>query len=458
MNFVQITPGAGGMYCGNCFRDNALVAELRRLGHPVLMVPLYLPLRLDEADQSAGTPIFFSGVNVYLEQESPWFRRAPAWLHRLLASPAILRWAAGRAAKTRAADVGDLTLSMLRGEDGNQAREIEELLAWLGTQPKPDLVCLSNALLIGMGRRLRTGLGTRLACMLQGEDAFLDALPEAQRDAAWRTMAERLAEADILIAPSRYYAELMASRLGLPGARFQVVPNGISLDGFTARTPAASQRGPARPLPAPLPAAAAADKGHRSPRDAAVPAVGYFARMCREKGLDTLVEAFVLLKQRRRVPGLKLRVGGGCGPADEPFVNRLKQRLAAVGLAAEAEFHPNLSREDKLRLLESLTVFSVPALYGEAFGLYVIEALACGVPVVQPRTAAFPELLDATHGGLLCEPGSAPALADALEALLLDPATAAALGAAGRAAVERDFTARAMAERILAACGTDAAR
>ena len=99
MNIVQITPGAGGMYCGNCFRDNALVAALRQLGHPTLMVPLYLPMTLDEADQSAGTPTFFGGVNVYLEQKSAFFRHAPKWLHALLDSPALLKFAAGRAAK-----------------------------------------------------------------------------------------------------------------------------------------------------------------------------------------------------------------------------------------------------------------------------------------------------------------------------------------------------------------------
>ena len=144
MNLIQITPGAGGMYCGNCFRDNALVAALRRCGHDVLMVPLYLPMTLDEENQSAGVPTFFGGINVYLQQQSAFFRRAPKWLHALLDSPALLKLAAGRAAKTRAADVGELSLSMLRGEEGNQARELDELLAWLKTQPKPDAVLLSK--------------------------------------------------------------------------------------------------------------------------------------------------------------------------------------------------------------------------------------------------------------------------------------------------------------------------
>src|SRR5882724_7360211 len=181
MNIVQITPGAGAMYCGNCFRDNALVAALRRQGHAVLMVPLYLPLTLDEEDETRGTPIFFNGVNVYLEQKSEWFRGAPAWLHNLAASPGLLKFASGRAAKTRAADLGEITISMIRGEEVNQARELEQLIAFLKTQPKPGIICLSNALLAGLARRLKSELDAPIACVLQGEDTFLDALLEPHR-------------------------------------------------------------------------------------------------------------------------------------------------------------------------------------------------------------------------------------------------------------------------------------
>ncbi len=422
------------MYCGGCLRDNALVAALRQLGHEVLMVPLYLPLTLDEPDQSAGTPIFFGGINVYLAQKAALFREAPGWLRDLFASRRLLQWAAGKAAKTRAADLGELTLSMLRGEAGNQAREIEELLAWLKTQPKPDVICLSNALLIGMARRLKSDLGAPVACALQGEDSFLDALPESHRAACWRLLAERAAEVDLFIAPSRYFANLMRERLGLPADRVRVVHNGISLDGYgeEGRERKSEVRSPKSEV-----------------QSAEVPALGYFARMCPEKGLDTLVEAYLLLRQRGRVGQLKLRVGGSCGPADEAFVNSLRKRLAAGGLLGDVEFHPNVDRAGKLAFLRSLSVFSVPARYGEAFGLYVIEAMAAGVPVVLPRLAAFPELIEATGGGVLCATDDPPALAEAIEALLLNPARARALGDAGRRAVFERFSAEAMA-RVLA--------
>jgi glycosyltransferase involved in cell wall biosynthesis len=419
------------MFCGNCFRDNALVAALRKKGHSVLMVPLYLPLTLDEADQTDGTPIFFNGVNVYLEQVSSFFREAPDWLHNLFASPKLLKLAAGRAAETRPSDLGDITLSMIRGEEGNQARELEQLIAFLKTQPKPDIICLSNALLAGMARRLKSELGVPVACVLQGEDSFLDLLPESHRDLTWRTLAERARDIDLFIPPTHYFGELMGKRLNLPAERIRVIYNGINLDGYGEF-----------------------ENSKFKIQNPNPPVLGYFARMCREKGLDTLVEAFILLKERHRVKGLKLKVGGGCGPADEPFVNALRDRLKAKIFLDDVTFHPNIDRAEKQEFLRSLSVFSVPALYGEAFGLYVVEALASGVPVVQPHHAAFPEIIELSRGGVICEPRNPRALADTIEELLLNPAQAQALGAAGRKSVEEHFNAERMAADTITAFQT----
>ena len=418
------------MFCGNCLRDNALVGALRRLGHQALMVPLYLPIRLDEADQSEGTPVFFGGVNVYLDQKLSLYRRAPAWLRRWLDSPGLLRRAAGRAARTRAAEVGDITISMLRGEEGHQRRQLGELAAWLKTQsPKPDVICLSNALLAGLARRLKAEVGAPVVCTLQGEDSFLDGLPDEHRERAWATLAAQCPAVSLFIAPSHYYGDRMRARLNLPGTRVRVVHNGISLEGYDE-------------TPAPGFKAGSAE----------APVLGFFARMCREKGLDMLVEAFILLKRRGSVPNLKLRVGGSCGPGDQPFVQQVQQRLRENGCLAHAEFHPNVDRAAKIAFLKSLSVFSVPALYGEAFGLYLIEALAAGVPAVQPRHAAFPELIEATGGGLVCDP-TPEALARTIEELLAAPERRQALGQAGRQAVQRDFTVERMAENMLRALG-----
>ena len=454
MHFIQLTPGAGRMYCGNCLRDNALVWALRELGHQAMLAPLYLPLTLDESDQSRGAPIFLGGINVYLEQKFALFRAAPGWLRRRLASPRLLRWAAGRAARTRAEDLGELTLSMLRGEEGRQAREVEDLTAWLRSQPKPEVMCRSNALLIGLARRLKLDLGVPVVCMLQGEDTFLDALPEPHRAACWQTLAQRAADADLCVAPSRYFAERMRERLGLPAERVRVVYNGIRLEGYGEREGSRSEgrRGSGEGR-----GSRVEGRGSRGEKGAgateaeagAAPVLGFFARMCREKGLDLLVEAYLLVRQGGRVKDLKLRVGGSCGPADAPLVHWLGERLRGAGVAGEVEFCPNVSRAEKCAFLQSLSVFSVPARYGEAFGLYVLEALAAGVPVVQPRSGAFPELLEATGGGVLCEPGDARSLAAALESLLLAPGQARALGERGRKAVFENFNARKMAQGMI---------
>jgi glycosyltransferase involved in cell wall biosynthesis len=423
MNLIQLTPGTGGMYCGNCLRDNALVAELRKLGHEALMVPLYLPLKLDEPDQSAGTPIFFGGINVYLEQKLPLYRSAPNWLRNVLSSPSLLARAAGHSAKTKPEDVGDILISMLKGEEGRQSREIDELAAWLKTQPKPDAVCLSNALLLGMARRLKQRLKTRIVCFIQGEDAYLDSLTPTYREPAWQLLRMKAAEADLFIAPNQYYAAVMTERLSLPPARVKVVPDGIRLEGYANQKP---------PNPEPRP-----------------PTLGFFGRMCPEKGLHLLVDAFIQLRRRGRVPDLRLKVGGGCGPGDEPFVSRLRHQLAEAGLTEAMSFHPNLDRCGKIAFLQSLDVFSVPATYPESFGTYLVEALAAGVPVVQPRFASFPEFVQTTGGGVLYEPEMPGALAESIEELLSSPGRARALGQSGQRVVHQTFSAEAMARTML---------
>jgi glycosyltransferase involved in cell wall biosynthesis len=425
LRIVQLTPGAGKMFCGACLRDNALVTALRQQGHSVVMAPMYLPLTLDEDDQTAGVPIFFSGINVFLEQQSGFFRKAPGWLHDLLASPSLLKLAAGAAGKTRAADLGELTISMLRGEEGNQARELDDLIRWLRLE-KPDVVCLSNALLTGMARRIRAEVRAPVICSLQGEDFFLDGLPEPHRQAAWSVAAERAADVDLFVSPSVYFARLMGDRLKVPAERIKVVLNGINLAGYEAAAPPGGKNGP--------------------------PVLGFFARMCREKGVDKLVRAFIRLKKRNGLGNLKLRVGGSCGPTDQVVVDELRATLAAHHFLGDAEFHPNLSRAAKQDFLRSLTVFSVPARQPEAFGLYVIEALASGVPVVQPDQGGFPELVAATGGGILFPDRDEEAMIDSLEGMLRKPEQARAMGEAGRLAVHKRFTAEAMGEEFACIC------
>lgn len=419
MQIAQITPGAGGMYCGNCFRDSMLVTELQALGHSALLVPLYLPMTLEGPEPSQKAPIFFSGVNVYLEQISSIFRHSPNWVHRGLAHPRLLSWVARFAGRTPKKNLGPLTISMLQGEQGRQSRELDELIHWFGENYAPDVICLSNALLVGLTRRLKEALNAVVVCLLAGEDTFLDQLSEPYRKTAWRTLAERAREVDLFIAPSRYFADLMKRRLELDDHRVRVVHNGIDLAGYR----------PAETLPSP-------------------PVLGYFARICKEKGVDFLVEAYLSLKERDTLRDLKLKIGGGLEANDLALVTALKKRLDARGVLGDVEFHPNVERHEKQAFLRGCTVLSVPTLYGEAFGLYVLEALASGVPVVQPRHAAFPELVEKTGGGVLFEGDQPGALADAIEALLLDHDRRRKLGSSGRRAVEERFTSTTMAKNM----------
>ena len=169
--------------------------------------------------------------------------------------------------------------------------------------------------------------------------------------------------------------------------------------------------------------------------------------MCRDKGLELLVDAFILLASEPD-SAVRLAVAGSVTGLDEPFVAAMRQRLSEAGLAQRVSWHPNVSRADKQRLLRSFTVFSVPAVYRESFGLYVLEALACGVPVVEPDHAGLGELVRATGGGVLCAPGDPESLAAGLARLLDDPALRRELGEAGRAAVTERYSAAHMARRI----------
>ncbi len=421
MKIVLLTPGTGSYHCGVCMRDNSLAKELIRQGHDAMMLPMYLPLTLDEPAANPNAPVFFGGISVFLQQKFALFRHTPRWFDRLLNAGPLLKLAGRFSGMTATAEVGELTHSMLLGEHGHQAKEIEALIAWLLEHGKPDSVWLSTALFVGLARRIKESLGVPVLASLQGEDSFLDGLPEPERAKCWAMLAERARDVDVFVSPSRYYADFMGGRMKLGTEKLRVIPNGIAPGDFVRRTE----------LPT-------------SPR------IGFLSRFIEGKGFGLVVDAFIELRKRGRFPNAKLRCAGTMIPADERNVTRARKKLADAGLAAEAEFSPNVTREEKVEFLRSLTLLSVPATYGEAFGMYLIEAMAAGVPIVQPRTAAFTEIVEASSAGILCEPGSATALADAWEVLLGDPARLHALGERGRTAAEGEFSLARMTERFVA--------
>ena len=423
MKIILITPGTGSYYCGVCMRDNALATELIRQGHDALMVPLYLPLQLDETAASPDAPTFFGGINVYLQEKFPIFRHTPRWLDWLFDLPGLLRFAGKRQGRANREVIGQTTFSMLQGEQGHQRKELRRLIHWLKTEIKPDAVWLSTMLLTGFARELKKQLGVPVLASLQGEDAFLDGLPKPWNRRSWELIIERSRDVDLFISPSRFYTKLMSGRMRLQPEQLRLIPNGISLEGY------------GEPAPVPHP-----------------PVIGYLARMREEKGLGLVVEAFILLKKRPGFANVKLRVAGAMTAEDEIYTVKLKADLAAAGHANAVEFLPNIDRAEKVRFLKSLTLLSVPATYPEAFGLYVIEAWAAGVPVVQPRHAAFTELVEATGGGRLFEADRADELASEWSQYLSAPEAARDAGLRGRDAVlHGDFSIARMAEGFLAA-------
>ena len=422
MRIIQITPSAGdSFYCENCLRDAALAKAIIKLGHEGLTIPLYLPLPSEQSSSTGISPIFFGGLNVYLQQKAAFFRRTPRWLDRLFDSPRLLKWIGRMAGMTSARDLGETTISMLRGEKGQQIKELDRLVEWLDTQEnRPDIICLSNILLAGLAKTIKQRLGVPVVCLLQDEDGFLDGLVSPYSQQAWQIISERTGDIDAFIGVSKYYTETMQQRLRLGPDRVHVVYTGISLDGYESRR-----------------------------TEPEVPTIGYLSRMCPDKGLDTLVEAFLKLKKNEKFREAKLRIAGGKRSDDEAFLNKIRQKLGSHGLIDDVEFLPDFDREARIAFLRSLSVLSVPEKQPVAYGLYVLEALAAGVPVVEPASGVFPELLEITGGGLLFEPNNVEALADAIGSLLLDTNKARQLGEQGRAAVSENFNIEQTAEQMV---------
>ncbi len=418
---TYVTAGGAGMFCGSCMRDNTLAATLHRRGVPITLVPTFTPIRTDEQDVSLDR-VFLGGINVYLEQKLPWLRHLPHGARRALSHPRLLRLLSKLSLQTRRREDGAIALSLLRGEQGHHARELADLITFIDENLQPDVVTLTNLLISGFVPGLKQRRPVPVVVNLQGDDVFLDGLHEEDRPQVLAEMRRIAGMVDGFIVPNRAYLSFMAELLQAPERKFHIVPLGIA-------EPEAYQR--------------------PRPRGDGPPTVGYLARLCPEKGFHRLVDGMLELRSLPGMERVRLRAGGWLGPSDRPFFEAQRTRLVDAGIDFEhVDSIPD--RETKIAFLAELDVFSVPAEFLEPKGLYVLEALAAGVPVVQPEHGAFPELLDSTGGGLLVPRNDAPALARELAALLSDESRRRQLGEEGRQGVARRHRAETMAESTLA--------
>ena len=419
MKITYITAGAGGMYCGSCIRDNALAAGLTGRGHDVTLLPLYTPTRTDEENVSQRR-LFFSGISVYLEQYVSLFRKTPWLIDRLWESPWLVRAVSGLV-KTQPEQLGALTVSMLEGTHGHQRKEVDKLVHWLRNQPRPDVLDISNSMLIAIAGPLKEALGCPIACTLQGENVFIEALLEPYRSRARELIRSHLSDVNAFVSVSDYYAGYMSRYLGIPGAKMHVVPLGVSVDRFT-------------PVPA---------------SESAPFTIGFLGKIIPEKGLHLLCDAYRNLRQRGALEGCRVEVAGYLGPEHTAYWQSIERKVKAWGLADEIHYRGELNLDEKVEFLQALNVYVVPATYDDPKGIALLEAMACGVPVVAPRRGTYTELLERTGGGVLVEPENLAALEETLQRLAGDRARLIELGQRGADGVRAHYSTAEMTTRAL---------
>ncbi|HWZ29972.1 MAG TPA: glycosyltransferase family 4 protein [Bryobacteraceae bacterium] len=418
MRILQLTAGAAGMYCGTCLRDNSLATELMKQGHDVTLMPLYTPTLTDEANVS-NDKIFFGGISVYLEQNWSLFRNTPWLLDRLWDSKLALKAAAKRTIPVDPHFLGAMTVSMLEVENGRLKKELGKMLAWLKTEPRPDVINLPYTLLIGLAAPMKKALDAPVCCTLQGEDLFLEGLNEPYRSKSLDLIRRNIPHVDCFLAVSDYYAEFMCRYLGIPEHKMEVARLGVNTDGYRTA------------LPAPT---------------AGKTRIGYFARIAPEKGLHVLAEAYRIV--RREEPDCTLEAAGYIAHEHRAYLEGIERQMEQWDVPFH--YHGVLDRAQKIAFLEKLDILSVPTVYADPKGIFVLEGMAAGVPFVQPHHGTFREMAERTGAGLLCEPENPQDLAATLLRLIRDRELRADLARKAYDGVRKHYTVEQMAEQTLA--------
>jgi glycosyltransferase involved in cell wall biosynthesis len=275
--------------------------------------------------------------------------------------------------------------------------------------------------LISLAGPIKKALGRPVCCTLQGEDLFLSGLEDSYRERSLELIRANIEHVDGFIAVSEYYAGFMSDYLCIPKSKIHIVPLGINAEDFKAKGRTASD----------------------------IFKVGFFARVAPEKGLHVLCEAYKRLRSRPDAPKATLEVAGYLAPEHKPYLKAIERQMKEWGYADEFHYRGALDRQEKIEFLRNLDVMSVPATYDEPKGLSLLEAMACGVPVVQPRRGSFTELIEKTRAGILVEADAADSLAEGLLTIWENPSLAEELGRNGFEGVRKHYSVARMADRAL---------
>src|ERR1035437_222358 len=421
MKIVYLITGSGGsFYCGNCYRDMIYLKAIRKVpGITASAIPLYLPPDDTNIETGLDKKVFFGAISMYLREKVPFLRNMPVFMDKLFDSAPMLKIAAHRAGSTRTEGLEEMTLNMIKGENAFPEKELQRLVDYLTRDGKPDIIHLSNALIIGLARRIKKKLDVKIVCSLLNEDDWIDEMAEPYQSRAWKLISKEASNVDAFLTPSNYYKEMFISKTGISGDNFQVIPLGID----------------------------PGDLAKIEKRDN-YPAIGYFCRINFQNGFDKLVDAFIELKTANDLPGLALHVSGGYTSDDKPFISDQIRKIKTNGLKSFVRIYPEFHGNSKQEFFSNIDVMSVPVRKHDGYGLYLLEANAAGVPVVQPATGAFPEIVARTMGGITYSPDSVTELSTSLLQLLKDNDFRSGLGKQGKEKVLTELSLEKMSEGL----------
>jgi len=386
MKILLIIPGSGdAFYCGNCFRDNLHVQALRNAGHDAIVMPLYLPLT--DKSFSANTPLFFPATSYYVAQKFFGKGKMPQFVEKILDSPPILRLASAFSGATSAKGMEQMTLSMIKGDDLNFAKQIEKLIDWIVNHERPDIIHLSSSMLIGIAKAIKSKINIPIVCSLQDEEIWLDSLESRYAREAWDSISRNLKYIDRFVASSEYYKSEVLNKIPKIG-KIEVVYPGVNR------------------------------KKYESPNYPKDPVIGFFYRMNYENGLDILAKSFVKLKSENRIPNLKLKIGGGYTRENKDFINSIRNILQPF--MNDVIWSDSYNLGEHAGFYKDISLICAPLRFNEAVGLYLCEAFAAGRPAVVPATGSFSEIVG--NAGVSYSPNDSENLAEALRKILTDNA------------------------------------